>query len=91
VLPHAVLVAYELHGLGVPRQVELLDQEQPLAERHVVLAALLAQVVGVPAQVPVSLAQLQPLADKQVLDAVLSAQAGMVPLQVPAAVDQLQP
>ena len=64
------------------------DQEQPLAERQVVLAVLLAQVVGVPAQAPTSEDQEQPLAERQVLLVVPASQAAGVPPHDPALVHE---
>jgi hypothetical protein len=49
------------HPRGVPTQVAVEDHVQPLAERHVVLMVLEAQVVGVPEQAPEPGFQVQPL------------------------------
>ena len=77
-------------GAAVPRQVPLLYQLQPLAERQVVLAVLLAQVVGVPEQVPVPLSQVQPLDERQVVLVVAAVHGVGVPVQDPR-LDHVQP
>jgi hypothetical protein len=49
---HVVLDVLIEHGCGVPVQVAVAFQMQPLADRHVVLMVLVEQAVGVPEQTP---------------------------------------
>jgi hypothetical protein len=49
------------HAAGVPVQLAVLDQVQPLAVRQLAWAVMLAQVpAGVPAQLPVSECHVHP-------------------------------
>jgi hypothetical protein len=88
---HVLLVVLASQATGAPVHEAVLDQEQLLAERQVVLEVLVEHAVAVPAQLPAAVLHEQPRSAAHMVLLVLFPQGVGVPLHARVALLHVHP